>query len=46
MQGFLKGFDQTINVVVENSHERVYSQTGVEQVSTDIYIFSLLDRWC
>ncbi|KAK2722803.1 U6 snRNA-associated Sm-like protein LSm8 isoform X2 [Artemia franciscana] len=31
--GTLKGFDQTINVVLEETHERVYNPNqGVEQV--------------
>jgi U6 snRNA-associated Sm-like protein LSm8 len=35
----LKGFDQTVNVILENSHERVYSSaSGVEQVSLGLYI--------
>lgn len=38
-QGLLKGFDQTINVILENSHERVYSSaSGVEQVALGLYI--------
>ncbi|XP_062522741.1 U6 snRNA-associated Sm-like protein LSm8 [Corticium candelabrum] len=37
--GLLKGFDQTINVILENSHERVYSSaSGVEQVALGLYI--------
>jgi U6 snRNA-associated Sm-like protein LSm8 len=37
--GMLKGFDQTVNVILENSHERVYSSaSGVEQVSLGLYI--------
>ena len=33
--GTLKGYDQTINIILDESHERVYSQNaGVEQVST------------
>ncbi len=31
--GTLKGFDQTINVILDDTHERVFSVTqGVEQV--------------
>ena len=31
--GTLKGYDQTINIILDESHERVYSQNaGVEQV--------------
>lgn len=37
--GTLKGFDQTINVILDESHERVYSTTqGVEQVVLGLYI--------
>merc|ERR1712168_1123113 len=37
--GTLKGFDQTINLVLDESHERVYSSTGgVEQVVLGLYI--------
>lgn len=37
--GTLKGFDQTINVILDDSHERVYSNTqGVEQVVLGLYI--------
>ncbi len=37
--GLMKGFDQTINIVMEDSHERVYSlKTGVEQVPLGLYI--------
>jgi small nuclear ribonucleoprotein (snRNP)-like protein len=32
--GTLKGFDQTINVILDDTHERVFSmEQGVEQVS-------------
>uniref|UniRef100_A0A915JS85 U6 snRNA-associated Sm-like protein LSm8 n=1 Tax=Romanomermis culicivorax TaxID=13658 RepID=A0A915JS85_ROMCU len=32
--GLLKGFDQTVNLILHDSYERVYStQQGVEQVS-------------
>ena len=38
-QGFLKGFDQTINLILDESHERVYSTSeGVEQVILGLYI--------
>ena len=38
-QGTLKGYDQTVNIVLENSHERVYSSSsGVEQVPLGLYI--------
>ena len=38
-QGTLKGFDQTVNIVLEGSHERVYSaSSGVEQVQLGLYI--------
>lgn len=37
--GTLKGFDQTINLILDESHERVYSTTqGVEQVILGLYI--------
>ncbi|XP_067127184.1 U6 snRNA-associated Sm-like protein LSm8 [Centruroides vittatus] len=37
--GTLKGFDQTINLILDESHERVYSSTqGVEQVVLGLYI--------
>lgn len=37
--GTLKGFDQTINIILDDSHERVYSQIqGVEQVVLGLYI--------
>lgn len=35
----LKGYDQTINIILEDSHERVFSATsGVEQVALGLYI--------
>ncbi len=38
-QGTLKGFDQTINLILDESHERVYSSgQGVEQVILGLYI--------
>eukprot|EP00741_Cyanophora_paradoxa_P010902 tig00020553_g10540.t1 len=37
--GILKGFDQLTNVILDESHERVYSNTaGVEQVVLGLYI--------
>ncbi|RZC36796.1 LSM domain containing protein [Asbolus verrucosus] len=37
--GTLKGFDQTINIIIDESHERVYSTTsGVEQVMLGLHI--------
>ncbi|CAG0881573.1 unnamed protein product [Darwinula stevensoni] len=37
--GTLKGFDQTINLILDDSHERVYSSSqGVEQVVLGLYI--------
>nr|XP_037281972.1 U6 snRNA-associated Sm-like protein LSm8 [Rhipicephalus microplus] len=37
--GTLKGFDQTINLILDESHERVYSSDhGVEQVPLGLYI--------
>jgi len=37
--GTLKGYDQTINVIVENSHERVYSEErGVVQNVLGLHI--------
>ena len=36
--GTLKGFDQTVNLILDDTHERVFSSTnGVEQVSS-IYV--------
>lgn len=38
-QGKLKGFDQTVNVILNESHERVYStSSGVEEVPLGLYI--------
>lgn len=38
-QGYLRGFDQTVNLIVDECHERVYSQSaGVEQVPLGLYI--------
>lgn len=37
--GTLKGFDQTINVILDESHERVYSTTaGIEQIVLGLHI--------
>jgi len=37
--GTMKGFDQTINIILDDSHERVYSVTsGVEQVTLGLHI--------
>ena len=35
--GTLKGFDQTINLILDDTHERIYSPNqGVEQVSEQL----------
>ncbi|ESO01569.1 hypothetical protein HELRODRAFT_100431 [Helobdella robusta] len=37
--GMLKGYDQLINLILDDSYERVYSSTqGVEQVLLGLYI--------
>ncbi|XP_031571779.1 U6 snRNA-associated Sm-like protein LSm8 [Actinia tenebrosa] len=37
--GILKGFDQTVNIILDESHERVFSSgSGVEQVLLGLYI--------
>ena len=37
--GTLRGFDQTINIILDDSYERVFSSTdGVEQVLLGLYI--------
>ena len=37
--GTLKGFDQTINLILEQSHERIYSEDrGVVQNVLGLYI--------
>jgi len=37
--GTLKGFDQTINLILDQSHERVFSTgQGVEQVPLGLYV--------
>ncbi|EMP42059.1 N-alpha-acetyltransferase 38, NatC auxiliary subunit [Chelonia mydas] len=39
LPGTLKGFDQTINLILDESHERVFSSSqGVEQVVLGLYI--------
>ena len=39
LKGTLKGFDQTINLILDDSFERVYSSgQGVEQVVLGLYI--------
>jgi U6 snRNA-associated Sm-like protein LSm8 len=38
LQGFLRGADQVINVVLEECQERIYSETGVEQVPLGLFI--------
>lgn len=38
-QGRLRGYDQTINVILEQSHERIFSEDkGVEQNPLGLYI--------
>lgn len=37
--GTLKGFDQTINVILDDTHERVFSASnGIEQVVLGLHI--------
>jgi len=37
--GTLKGFDQTVNLILDESHERVFSsEAGVQQVVLGLYI--------
>jgi len=37
--GTLKGFDQTINIILDDTHERVFSSSsGVEQVVLGLHI--------
>lgn len=37
--GTLRGFDQTINVILDDTHERVFSQSnGIEQVVLGLHI--------
>lgn len=45
-QGTLRGFDQTVNVILAGSHERVYStSSGVEQVQLGLYIIRGDNMW-
>jgi len=38
-QGYLRGFDQTVNLILDECHERVFSQSApVEQVALGLYI--------
>lgn len=34
----MKGFDQTINLILDDSHERVFSVQGVEQITLGLHI--------
>ncbi|VDQ15297.1 unnamed protein product [Trichobilharzia regenti] len=47
--GTLKGFDNVVNLVIKDSHERVFSPTeGVEQVPLGLFIilyYILLCIW-
>ncbi|KAK1262812.1 hypothetical protein QJS04_geneDACA023165 [Acorus gramineus] len=37
--GYLKGFDQATNIILDESHERVYStREGVQQLVLGLYI--------
>lgn len=37
--GILRGFDQAINIILEDSYQRVFSSTeGVEQIPLGLYI--------
>lgn len=37
--GMLKGFDQTLNIILDGSHERVYREdSGVTQIPLGLYI--------
>jgi U6 snRNA-associated Sm-like protein LSm8 len=39
LQGHLKGYDQAVNIILERSHERVFSEdSGVEQNPLGLYI--------
>jgi len=39
LQGNLRGYDQTINLILESCHERIFSTTaGVEEVELGLYI--------
>jgi U6 snRNA-associated Sm-like protein LSm8 len=37
-KGVLKGFDQTINLILDDSYERVFTNAGVEQVKLGVFI--------
>ena len=38
-KGILRGYDQLINIILDESHERVYSSThGVDQVVLGLYV--------
>ena len=42
----MKGYDQTINVILEQSHERVFSEdNGVEQNPLGLYIIRGDNMW-
>lgn len=46
LQGTLKGFDQTVNLILDESHERVFSSgSGVEQVMLGLYIIRGDNMW-
>lgn len=34
----LRGFDQTLNLILDECHERVYSGAGVEQMVLGLFI--------
>lgn len=36
--GTLKGFDQTVNIILDDTHERVFSLNGIEQVTLGLHI--------
>ncbi|CAF0783468.1 unnamed protein product [Brachionus calyciflorus] len=36
--GVLRGFDQTINLILDDSYERVFTMNGVEQVKLGVFI--------
>ena len=39
LQGTLKGFDQTTNLILANAKERVFSkESGVEEISLGLYL--------
>jgi len=45
VQGILKGFDQTVNIIVDECHERVYSENGVEIIALGLYIIRGDNMW-